>query len=182
MMMNAHRLAAATVGAALTLAPMSALAQTGSVHDPAIDRPKSVDVTKVTVRHGEDRISATIRIPELRLGKLSGTELLLQAKGKTKVYAVTVLRNRQGDVVDKALSWRPKNDPVEPELLPCTGIKSTHAAKRVTVSVPTACLTKSAPGKLIRAKVRTVDGTSGLGDAYFDDNTHWTPYLARGAA
>lgn len=182
MMKNAHKLAAATVGAALALAPLSAQAQTGSVDDPAIDRPKTVDVTKVKVRHGEDRISATIRIPELRLGKLSGTELLLQAEGKTKVYVVTVLRNRHGDVVDKVLSWRPKNDPVEPELLSCTGIKSTHAAKRVTVSVPTSCLTKSAPDTLIRAKVRTVNGSGGLADAYFDDNTHWTPYLARGAA
>lgn len=174
-------LAILTGGAALALTPLNATAQSDAVKDPSGDSSRAVDVTRVAVRHTDERVTAVVKIPELKLGKLSGTELLIKSPKKAKVYAVTVLRDREGTVVSKSLTWRPVNDPVEPVALPCQGIKTSHSATRVVVSVPTDCLRRTDPNNRIKAKVRTVNGTTPLEGAYFDDGTRYTPYLRVGA-
>ncbi len=165
------------VGFALALTPMTAIAQTARVQDRSGDASKAVDVTRGRVQHGEHRIRAVVRIPHLKPGKLSGTELLIKTRGKKKVYAVVVLRNRRGKVVVTGLAWRPLNDPVEPMVLPCQRIKTALSAKRIRVSVSKSCLTKTGPNKKIKAKVRTINGTLDLQGAYFDDQTRFSRYL-----
>lgn len=170
-------LAGAVVGTLVALVPATALAESGRVTDASGDSSKAVDVTRLSVHRTEARVTGVVRIPDLKLGKLSGTELLIKAKGAAKAYAVTVLRDRDGDVVVKNLTWRPVNDPVEPVALPCDGIRASHSAKRVVVSVPTECLRRTDPAKPLKAKVRTVNGTTPLEGAYYDDQTRFSAYL-----
>ncbi|QNN53655.1 hypothetical protein [Nocardioides mesophilus] len=176
-------LAILALGAGIALTPQTAQARQARVHDRSGDSSSAAtDITQVRVRHARHRISATVTIPRLKPGRLSGTELLIRPQGRKNVYAVTVLRDRRGRVVKTSLSWRPLNDPIEPTSLPCKGIGATLGAGHTEVSVAKACLTKSRPRQPIQAKVRVVDGTIGLQGAYFDDQTRFTPLLARGAA
>lgn len=180
-MTKAARSIAVLTVAVLASAPIVASAQTARVHDRSGDASRAVDMTSIKVRHGQSRIMGAIRIPGLKPGKLSGTELLIATRGKKKVYAVTVLRNRRGKVVRTNLSWRPLNDPVEPTVLPCKRIRTALPTKHsVVVAVPKPCLTKTGLNRHVRAKVRTINGTRGLQGAYFDDQTRFTAYLKLG--
>lgn len=171
------------LGAGLALTPLTAHAQQGRVHDRAGDSSsRATDVTRLRVEHAPHRITATLTIPGLVPRRLSGTELLIRPGHRKKVYAVTVLRDRRGRVVGKSLSWRPLNDPVEPTILPCHGIRTSLRAGHTVVSVATSCLTRSAAHQPIRAKVRTVDGTTGLRRTYYDDQTRFTRSLSARAA
>ena len=179
-MRKSPTLAVIAFGAAFSLTPWTALAQDAHVKDPAGDSVSSVDVTALKARHNQHRVIAVATIPGLKPGRLSGTEVLIRTAGKKKVYAVTVLRSRTGKVVVRDLSWRPINDPVEPKILPCKGIRTSLTVQTVTVSVPKNCLTKTRANHRIKVKARTVDGTVDLGDTYFDDQTRFTPWLGRG--
>ncbi len=175
-------LAILALGAGLALTPQTAQAQQARVHDRTGDSSSpATDITLLHARHAGHRVSATVTIPRLRPGRLSGTELLIRPRGRKMVYAVTVLRDRRGRVAESSLSWRPLNDPIEPMRLPCKGIGTKLDAGHTEVSVPKACLTKSRPRQPIQAKVRVIDGTTGLQGAYFDDQTRFTPFLGRGA-
>jgi len=168
------------LGAALGWIPTTASAETARVHDPVGDAMSpAVDVTTFKVQHDQHRIRGVATIPRLKPGRLSGTEMLIKTAGRKKVYAVVVLRNRRGKVVDTSLNWRPLNDPVEPTTLSCTGVTTSLSERRAVVSVPTSCLTKTKPNKKIRAKIRTIDGTTGLQGAYFNDQTRFSPPLQR---
>ncbi|MGN6577941.1 MAG: hypothetical protein ACTHKG_19890 [Nocardioides sp.] len=168
------------LGAGLALAPQAAQAQRARVPDPSGDSSSpATDITLMKVRHTRHRIRAAVTLPHLVPGRLSGTELLIKPRGKKRVYAVTVLRDRQGDVAETSLSWRPLNDPVEPEPMPCRGIRTSLAGQRAVVLVAKSCLTKTGPNRPIRAKVRLMDGTVGLGSTYYNDQTHFTDLLRR---
>ncbi|WP_395656451.1 hypothetical protein [Nocardioides sp.] len=171
----------AALGAGLALSPSSAHAHQGGVPDPSGDSySPATDITRLQVHHGGNRVTATITMPEVTARRLSTVELLLQPRGAKRAYGVTVMRNRRGKVVDKSLGWRPVNNPVEPTLLRCSKIRTSLHGKRATVSVATSCLRKSRPSDPLRAKVRTIDGTMDLYDAYYDDQTRFTGYLHRG--
>jgi hypothetical protein len=175
---TSRSLATLAVVAGLTLTASPAHAQRAAVVDRAGDATSAAtDVTALTVRRGPHRVVATVTIPGLVPRRLSGTELLIQSRGRAKAYAVTVLRDRGGRVVDRALSWRPLNDPVEPARLPCARIRTHLHEGRTTVSVPQRCLTRTRTSRPVRVKVRVVDGTVGLGDSYFDDQTAFTRFL-----
>ncbi len=170
------------VGTGLALTPQGAQAQRTHVHDPVGDSSSgATDITRLRVAHAAHRIRATATIPRLKPGRLSGTELLIRPRGKKRVYAVTVLRDRRGRAVETSLSWRPLNDPVEPTGLPCQRVRTSLQGEHVVVSVAKTCLTKSRSNQPIRAKVRTIDGTTGLQDTYYDDQTRFTRILRRGA-
>ena len=180
-MKSPRTLAVLGVGAALMLTPLSATAQTARVPDRTGDSVRAVDISGVTGRHDQQRLSAAIRIPRLRPGHLSGTELLIGMRGQRKVYVVGVLRDRRGRVVERRLSWRPANDPVEPRLLSCRGIRTSLASRQTTVSVPRSCLRFTGAQERVRMRVRTVDGTTGLQGDYYNDQSPWTPFLRRGS-
>ncbi len=170
------------LGTGLALTPLAAQARQDRVHDARGDSDsRATDMTSLRVHHGRHRIRASVTIPKLEAGRLSGTELLIKPRGRKKVYAVGVLRDRRGRVVETSLSWRPLNDPVEPTTLPCARIRTTLHAHRTGVSVAKACLTRSRPNQRIKAKVRTIDGTIGLSGAYYDDQTRFTHFLRQGA-
>ena len=174
-------LAVIAAGAGLVLSPTGAAAQTTHVDDPQGDSTSpAVDITKVRVHHGRNRIKVVATIPRLDPGRLSGTELLIRPRGRAKVYAVSVLRDRQGEVAETSLSWRPLNDPVEPRRLPCSGIRTALRGDRVVVSVAKSCLTRAPQALPVRAKVRTVDGTTGLDGHYWDDQSRITGLLREG--
>lgn len=171
---------ATMVGAAgLALAPTGVHAQQAHVDDPPGDSTSdAVDITRLKVHHGRHRITATATMPELVPRRLSGAELLIRPRGRNKVYAVVVLRDRQGRVVHQQLEWRPMNDPIEPQVLPCSGIRSSIDGDRAVVSVPKRCLTKTPQDRPVRAKFRTTDGTQDLiGGSYFNDQTGFTRLL-----
>ena len=171
------------LGSGLALAPLSAQAQQARIHDRSGDSSsRAVDVTGLQVKHGRHRISATVTIPRLKPRRLSGTELLIKPRGKKNVYSVTVLRDRRGRVVEKSLSWHPLNDPIEPTRLACKKIGTSLRARQAVVSVATSCLTRSRPGQPVKAKVRTIDGTTDLEGAYYDDQTRFTPFVRPGQA
>ncbi|MBZ5738770.1 hypothetical protein [Nocardioides mangrovi] len=177
---TARALIALSLGTGLALAPVSAEAQQRGVSDRRGDSTShAVDITELVVRRTAHRITANVTIPRMRAGRLSGTELLIKPSNRHKVYAVTILRDRRGRVVDKSLTWRPLNDPIEPHVLPCSRIATSLRAHRTVVSVAADCLTKTRPRVRMRAKVRTVDGTTGLQGAYYDDQTRFTPLLRR---
>ncbi len=169
------------LGAALALGPASAQAQQVRVPDPAGDSSSgATDLTRVRAQHAHDRIGATVLVPRLRPGRLSGTELLIRTKGFHKVYSVTILRDRQGRVREKTLGWRPLNDPVEPRRLPCNGIHTSLHERSTVVSIAKSCLSLTPVQRSVQVKVRTVDGTIGLQGAYWDDQSRYSRWLARG--
>lgn len=175
---TSRSLAVLAVGVGLALTATPAHAQRAAVADRVGDASSpATDLTALTVRRGPHRIVATVTIPGLVPRRLSGTEVLIHSRGRAKVYAVTVLRDRRGRVVEKALSWQPLNDPVEPARLRCAGIRARLGDDRATVSVPERCLTRTRASRPVRAKVRVVDGTVGLGASYFDDQTPFTRFL-----
>ena len=178
---SARTFAVLAVGAGLALTPLTAQAQEGRVRDPSGDSSSpATDITALRVADTQHRITGIVTIPRLEAGRLSGTELLIRPRGKKRVYAVTVLRDRRGRVVETSLSWRPLNDPIEPTRLPCERIRTAIQAERTVVSVAKTCLTHSRPNLPIKAKVRTTDGTIGLQGAYYDDQTRFTRLLQRG--
>jgi hypothetical protein len=180
--MTLRALVVLALGAGLALTPLTAQARQDRVHDPLGDSDSlATDVTSLRVHHGQYRIRASLTIPKLTPGRLSGTELLIKPRGRKKVYAVTVLRDREGRVVETSLSWRPLNDPIEPTVLPCSRIRTTLHEHRTGISIAKACLTESRPNQRIKAKVRTIDGTIGLEGAYYDEQTRFTRFLRRGA-
>ena len=169
---------------ALVLAPTASFAQRDAVPDKVGDAPAAVDISQVKTGHRLGSIRVVAQIPDLDLSHLSGTEVLIKTPGIKKVYAVTVLRDRDGDVVSTSLSWRPKNDPVEPKVLPCDDLRTTaHAEKgKVMVMVAKSCLTRTSSDRAIKALVRVVDGTSDLAGSYWDDQAPFSPKLAPGRA
>ena len=178
---TARALGVMALGATLLAAPSTAGAETARVGDRSDDGARATDISALRVHHGERRVRASIVIPDLRRGQLTGTELLFEPEGHRKAYVAGVLRDRQGRVVKTQLGWRPVTDPIEPTVLACDGIRTSVGARRTAVSVPTSCLTRSSATQRLKAKVRVTNGTLDLTRRYFDDQTRFTRYLSRGA-
>lgn len=169
------------LGAGLALTPLSARAQQAHVGDQRGDADsRAVDVSALEVQHHRHRVRAEVTLPRLEPGRLSATELQLRPRGKRWVYSVDVLRDRRGEVARTSLTWHPKNDPIEPALLRCRGIRTSLHARSTVVSVPTDCLTRSRAHVALKARVRTVDGTIDLSGPYWDDQTRFTRFLRPG--
>ncbi len=193
----ARAVAGLALGGALALAPGTAGAATAStataiatvtepqdastsatVRDRAGDAGRAVDLTRLRVHLGGGRLTATARIPGLRAGHLSGTELLVKPTARARTYAAGWLRDRRGRLQERALSWRPVNDPVEPAAIECAGMTTSLGARRVTVSLPTSCLRRTASSADVHLRMRLTDGTRGLDGPYYDEQTRWTPLIA----
>lgn len=169
------------IGAGLALTPGTAHAERAHVADRSADSDsRAVDITGLTVTHGRHRVRAVVSIPRLEPGRLSDTELQLRPRGKKWVYGVDVLRDRRGTVARTSLTWHPANDPIEPAVLRCHGIRASLHARSTVVSLPTSCLTRSRPHVALQGRVRTVDGTIDLSGPYWDDQTRFTRFLRAG--
>lgn len=167
---------AASVG--LVLSPAAASAQTTHEHDPAGDAPAAGDVTKVVLKHKQQVVRVVLTIPEVKPKKLAVSTAQIKAIGKKRHYLAEVVRNRRGTVKATALLWAGK-DPSTVKVLPCAGLSTGIDGAKVSVTVPTSCLTKTAPGARLKAKGLTLVRVGPAHDAW-DEVTRYTPLAARG--
>ncbi|MGH3359667.1 MAG: hypothetical protein ACRDO7_12765 [Nocardioidaceae bacterium] len=166
----------------LLVGPIAANADTGSAPDgPDGGGPAYADITSVDVNHRMHRINATIRMAAVNERRLAKTQVRIQRKGDRKVWTVTVTRNRRGTVTSKVLTFKRPGGPTG-IILGCGKIRTGTGAKRLRISVPTACIVGDHRDKRVRVKARTTARAGSAGGVQMSivDSTPYTRYLARG--
>lgn len=171
--------AAATL--AVALVPGSAQAASRTVTDRYGDAPRAADLTRVKVSNGEERVSGTLTFAHPRKPKkLAMTNLIIKVKGSGSWrYVVAIVRDDHGTVTNRELAWMKGDDPSTYTPLVCDGVKEkVLTARKVKISVPVSCLTKTTKRK-VKVKA-TILARVGPGHDWWDEVTRFSPYVKRG--
>lgn len=127
---------ATVLAAVVALFPSSASAETAVKRDQRNDAPAGIDITRVAYAYSDQRVAATVRVPELgatgRMG-LSISRFEVFEAG----YIAVVRRTADGTVSARLLYF----DHFDTTPRPCD-VDGTwsRAAGVITVSVPVSCL------------------------------------------
>ncbi|WP_370614319.1 hypothetical protein [Mumia sp. Pv 4-285] len=145
--------------AALALSSAPASAEERSRTDRAGDAPARIDLTHVSYRHTEARVSARIRVPDL--GRRGRASLAVSRFGIFEAGYVAVVRKKPGRPATTRLLFFDHFDTTPRQ---CDGLRGSwkRATGTVSISVPRACLDGHRTRKVYVA-ARTMRGSS------FDD-------------
>jgi hypothetical protein len=129
----------ATSTVALLLAAAPAQAERRTVHDTRGDAPARLDITRFTVRNTSDRISAVIRVKNLRRTGVFQQRYYGSDFDTLLSYGVQVHRDRRGHLHVHAF----RDDENGDTSIRCRGVRARWLVHRdrVTTSMPVRCAT-----------------------------------------
>lgn len=140
-MIRSRHVASALLTGALVLTGGAAFAAQKSAKDAADDAAPAADITRVTVKNTEKKLTVHTKLQKASAGRSHVVATLTPATEGAATYVVRTVDTGPGKKVGATLETTAA-DATEPTAVDCPGIKASVSSGRsgqVVVSVPQAC-------------------------------------------